>query len=186
MRNIFFTSDFHCGHLRILEYTERPWYSVPEMNEALIEIFNERVSPGDITYFLGDVAMGKIADSLPLIDRLNGEKVLIWGNHDRVFPKPKKRWLEEYGKYFSEMCAEMWLPIQGIPVLMCHFPYYGDSGEEDRFESFRPTDSGMWLLHGHTHTAEFVHDENMIHVGVDSAEASYGPIPIETIEGVIS
>lgn len=81
----FYTSDTHFGHERILELCERPFSDVTRMNEALIERWNNVVQPEDTVYHLGDVALGKIAESLPLISRLNGYKILVLGNHDRPF-----------------------------------------------------------------------------------------------------
>ncbi len=83
----FWTSDTHFGHEGILRFepVNRPFATVEEMNEVLVERWNAVVGPQDMVYHLGDVAMGKIADSLPVMSRLNGRKVLIPGNHDRVF-----------------------------------------------------------------------------------------------------
>ena len=81
---VFFTSDLHFNHRRIIEYTQRPFGSVEEMNEALIERFNETVGPTDTVYILGDLVLGK---DLRCAERLNGRKILLMGNHDRVQPE---------------------------------------------------------------------------------------------------
>ena len=184
-------SDHHFGHNNIWteSYANRPVFSTGEMNEMLLTIHNERVGVNDTVFFLGDVAMGKIAESLPLVERMNGQKVLVFGNHDRMFRAKNsklERWMAEYHNYFTVITPSMAIELGGQTVLMNHFPYVGDSHDEDRYTEMRPKDEGLWLLHGHTHSKDFVWGERMIHVGVDSTESQYGPIPLERIEEVIS
>jgi calcineurin-like phosphoesterase family protein len=52
------------------------------MNEYMVMQHNRVVSPSDKVYFLGDVSMGKNAKALGILHRMNGEKILIKGNHD--------------------------------------------------------------------------------------------------------
>ena len=56
---IFFTSDTHFNHSNVIQYCNRPFSSLDEMNAKLIENWNERVNENDIVYHLGDFAMGK-------------------------------------------------------------------------------------------------------------------------------
>lgn len=51
---IWFTSDTHFGHERILEFTNRPFDNIREMNDALIANINEKIKPEDELYILGD------------------------------------------------------------------------------------------------------------------------------------
>lgn len=187
----FVTSDLHLGHANIWTkaYADRPVFSTEEMNEFLIARWNETVSVNDTVYVLGDFAMGKIAESLPLAARLHGRKVLIFGNHDRMFrPKndsQRQRWLSEYGQYFDTIQKEM---VWNDRILFNHFPYTGDHTEEIRYLEDRPKNRGLWLCHGHTHSKDFVSGKRTIHIGVDSAVANYAPINlelvVETIKGV--
>jgi len=77
----FIVSDTHFCHAQILEYCARPFKSVEEMNEVMIERWNAVVSPSDVVIHMGDVGFRyeKLKD---IIDRLNGKKLLIRGNHD--------------------------------------------------------------------------------------------------------
>lgn len=83
---IFYTSDSHFSHANIIKYAGRPFSSPQEMDEILIQRWNEVVKPHDHVWHLGDVAMGKnTADGNALIRimrRLLGHKRLILGNHD--------------------------------------------------------------------------------------------------------
>lgn len=76
---IFFTSDTHFGHHNIIEYCQRPFSSVEEMDESLVQKWNEVVKPKDTVFHLGDLAFkyGMIS-----AHKLNGKKFLILGNHD--------------------------------------------------------------------------------------------------------
>jgi calcineurin-like phosphoesterase family protein len=99
----FLVSDTHFGHAGVCRFTRndgvtklRPWDSPEEMDEAMIKAWNERVKPTDKVYHLGDVVINRKA--LSTLARLNGDKVLIRGNHD-IFPDV------EYRQYFRELRA---------------------------------------------------------------------------------
>lgn len=169
----WFTSDTHFGHQRIIELCNRPFSSVEEMNESLIRNWNSVVHPRDIVYHLGDVALGTIADSLPLVGRLNGYKILVPGNHDRVFSGEKDRMRERFEPKYREVFREIWSEeasmrlADGTLVVLSHFPYEGDSQENDRHVDKRPLDDGFSpLIHGHIHDKRRV-EGRMFNVGVD-------------------
>lgn len=174
----YYTSDTHFGHFNMTAHPDsknlcnRPWASVEEMNEALVERWNSRVGPGDTVYHLGDVCMGKLDDSLPVVRRLNGVKILVPGNHDRCFhalknaDKMKARYYHEAGFHMVHDGRPVTQMIGGMLVQMCHFPFAGDSHDEDRYTDHRPKDNGAWLLHGHVHDKWRVRG-HQINVGVD-------------------
>ena len=60
----YWTSDLHLSHANIIDFCNRPYDSVDEMNEDIIRIWNETVSNDDEVWVLGDLAMGRIRDSL--------------------------------------------------------------------------------------------------------------------------
>ncbi|MDA8044087.1 MAG: phosphoesterase, partial [Actinomycetota bacterium] len=82
---IHFTADHHFGHHSIIEYRGRPFHSVGEMNAVLVANWNALVGPRDSVHVLGDVAMGRREESMPLIGRLARHKILYPGNHDRCW-----------------------------------------------------------------------------------------------------
>ena len=189
---IFLTSDTHFGHARILELCNRPFSSTEEMNEALITNYNKVVSPMDTVYHLGDVAMGKIAESLPLLNRMNGAKILVLGNHDRPSPcyhhkndEKRAEWFHTYRAYFPLIVPGIELPLgpNQETVLLHHFPYadptYIDHAFEGRHAEFQPEDAGLWLLHGHVHDKWRVKGRQ-INVGVDVW--GYAPVSLETLQ----
>lgn len=175
----WFTSDLHLGHGNVVRYCGRPFTTVDEMNDALVEAWNREVAPDDEVWILGDLAMGRIADTLPLVGDLPGRKHLVLGNHDRPFrgrdPRPGEPpadlWAERYladGGFVQLHHGEVGLNLSGGNVArLCHFPYEGDSGDQERYADLRPVDDGSWLLHGHVHE-KWRQRGRMINVGVDA------------------
>ena len=82
MAETFFTSDQHFFHYNIIKYCSRPFESVEEMNEVMIERWNAVVKPDDIVYHLGDFSLSTVSAAHGICCRLNGTKYLIRGNHD--------------------------------------------------------------------------------------------------------
>lgn len=87
---IWFASDTHFGHERILDFTNRPFGSIREMNDALIANINEKVKPEDELYILGDYSFKMTAaDAADLRRNIKCKKVhLIPGNHDKDWNQP--------------------------------------------------------------------------------------------------
>jgi calcineurin-like phosphoesterase family protein len=185
MGRTFYTSDLHFGHERIIELCNRPFDSVQEMNEELIRRWNETVGTADTVYMLGDIVMGKLDDNLPLVSRLNGLKMLIPGNHDRVWPGYNRKGVREqdleryWDAGFFMILDSPWKHRNGWTL--CHFPDVGDSHEEDRFASWRPStpQENEILVHGHVHE-EWKFDGNRVNVGVDVWD--FRPVPERVIE----
>jgi calcineurin-like phosphoesterase family protein len=133
MPAVFLVSDTHFGHAGVCKFTRddgnklRPWTDPAEMDEAMIARWNERVKATDKVYHLGDVVINR--RSLKTLARLNGDKVLIRGNHD-IFPDA------EYREYFRELRA--YHVMNGM--ILSHIPVHEAS--LGRF--------GV-NIHGHTH-----------------------------------
>lgn len=135
MPSVFLVSDTHFGHAGVCRFTEadgvtkiRPWTDPTEMDEAMVKMWNETVRPNDKVYHLGDVVINR--KSLEIMRRLNGDKVLIRGNHD-IFRD------EEYREHFRELRA--YHVMNGM--ILSHIPLHPES--LGRF--------GV-NIHGHTHT----------------------------------
>jgi calcineurin-like phosphoesterase family protein len=80
----FVIADFHFGHAKIIKYCNRPFSSVDEMNEYMLRAFNSVVGPSDTVINLGDFPFSrKAADCKHWLHQLNGEHILVMGNHDR-------------------------------------------------------------------------------------------------------
>ena len=121
MPAVFLVSDTHFGHKGVCHFTRndgvtklRPWDSPEEMDEEMVKRWNDTVRPNDKVYHLGDVVINRKA--LPTMARLNGDKVLIRGNHD-IFRD------DEYRKYFRELRA--YHVMNGM--ILSHIPIHSDS-----------------------------------------------------------
>jgi len=121
MPAVFLVSDTHFGHAGVCRFTRndgvtklRPWDNPEEMDEAMIKAWNERVRPNDKVYHLGDVVINRKA--LSTLHRLNGDKVLIRGNHD-IFRD------DEYRVHFRELRA--YHVMNGM--ILSHIPIHPES-----------------------------------------------------------
>lgn len=184
----FWTADLHFGHANIIRYSHRPFADVAAMDEGLVERWNASVGDDDEVWVLGDVAMGTIADSLPLVEGLRGRKVLVAGNHDRCWyghGSYADRWVDQYHEAgFDEIVqGSTTTTVGGTEVLVCHFPYEGDSHDADRYTEHRPVDHGRWLVHGHVHERWQVHG-HQVNVGVDVWD--WRPVPEAELAAIVS
>lgn len=180
LSKIWFTSDSHLGHVRILELGDgRPFSSIEEHDSALASHWSKVVQPDDLVIHLGDVVLGKWTSGLGIIKSLNGVKAVISGNHDRIFSKekPHRREIgfEEYSKAFDFILDEtIVITLDDVEFTVSHFPSseVRISGEPDRYVDKRPEDVGRPIIHGHTHQLEKVtrtaKGTPQISVGVDA------------------
>lgn len=183
----FVTSDHHFGHARISELAGRPFTSIDEMNAVMIERWNALVQPNDVVLHLGDLALGPIDDSVALTAQLNGTRLLVPGNHDRVSPATQsKRAIERFRPIYEDAGWTVLPEIldgarRGVQLLACHYPYVGDTTSVERHSSHRPDNTGIPLIHGHTHERDFgPHGSHEFHVGVDAFD--FAPIQFELID----
>jgi calcineurin-like phosphoesterase family protein len=134
MPAVFLVSDTHFGHAGVCRFVRndgctplRPWDNADEMDEFMVRAWNERVGPNDKVYHLGDVVINRKA--LGIMRRLNGDKVLIRGNHD-IFRDT------DYREHFRELRA--YHVMNGM--ILSHIPIHSES--LGRFGT---------NIHGHTH-----------------------------------
>lgn len=130
--SIFYISDTHFGHKNILKYDNRPYFTVAEMDADLIKRWNNAVKPTDTVYHLGDFSWLKPAEESEILQRLNGTKILIRGNHDY---KPTAEWAEVLP--FAEIVDN------GRHVILSHFP----------IASYKNMTHGYYHLYGHVHNS---------------------------------
>ena len=183
----FVTSDHHFGHARISELAGRPFSTVDEMNTVLIERWNALVKPDDVVLHLGDLALGPIEQSVALTSQLNGTRLLVPGNHDRISPATQsQRAIERFRPMYQDAGWTILPEIlngcrRGNRLVASHYPYTGDTTGIERHRSHRPTNTGIPLLHGHTHERDLgPHGYHEFHVGVDAFD--FAPIQFELID----
>ena len=92
MNKTYFTSDLHFGHENVIRFDNRPFETVDEMDVELIRRWNAKVDRGDLVYVLGDMIWRtKNGTAEELIHNLNGQIILIRGNHDRFLSNAKAK-----------------------------------------------------------------------------------------------
>ena len=114
---IYYISDLHFGHAKVIEMDRRPFSGIEEMDEALIRLWNERVSEQDEVYILGDFAYRNGYAAGWYLSRLNGQKHLVIGNHDRHTLRD-----ESAMRCFLSVEKMTHVVDQGRNVSLCHFP----------------------------------------------------------------
>lgn len=139
--HLFFTSDSHFDHKNILKYCKRPFSSVEEMNQGLIDNWNSVVGKDDTVFHLGDVIFGGNTNLIKYVSQLNGHIILIKGNHDRKLQQ------SICDKLFDYTCQQLTLNIDDITVFLNHFPFLCFSGTYK-------TDKSIQLF-GHIHSGPF-------------------------------
>lgn len=118
MSRLFFTSDWHLGHQRIIELDKRPFASLDEMHDSLIRRYNSVVTPYAVCYFLGDMGFMPTSEMFKIISALNGTKVLVLGNHD----KGTERF---YKAGFHVVCNSVTLFHGQTRLTLSHMPLRG-------------------------------------------------------------
>lgn len=190
----FFTADTHFRHKNIVHLGDgRPFDDIHHHDEMIIKNFNSVIKPEDTLIHLGDVALGPWPEGLECVRRINGYKMLVPGNHDRISsvekPARREKFMTDYEDVFDQLCPEVVECFIGEDkVLLSHYPYTGESheGRADRYTELRPVNEGRVLIHGHTHSNSIVSHENgtlQISVGVDAH--SYFPVSEESILQII-
>lgn len=145
-----FTSDLHFDHTNIMKHCNRPFKYVEEMNEHLIEKFNEVVTGGDVVVIAGDVTLHtntKLVNE-KFLSRLNGNKIILKGNHDY--------WLKEKRYLYHKK-------VDGTHVAVSHYPMRTWQGQR----------KGGVNLHGHSHD-NLTPFWNQLDIGVDVAHRLLG------------
>jgi len=157
--NVFLTADTHFDHFNIIRYCNRPFVTSEEMNETMIQRWNETVGENDLVIHLGDFCFGH---PQKFADRLNGTLSLVKGNHDRKFYK----WFK-YRTLYNEMS------IGRFNVLIRHHP----AGK--RFRSGFDPKRHHFCICGHVHE-KWLWDYLSFNVGVDMH--NFRPISLQKVE----
>ena len=178
---IWFTSDQHFGHANIIKFCNRPFDSVEEMNQAIIDNWNSCVGENDMVFTLGDFAWladaKKIAD---LISKLNGKIYMVMGNHDsedtfKTIKCDRLTILSDVTHLYIRLKNDK----RPIEIHLSHYPLMTWSGRHRKSYNF----------HGHVHSkleGDSGFDANLpywkghqIDVGVDRFD--YKPIDLQSL-----
>ena len=169
---IYFTSDLHFYHEKIIHHCSRPFADAQEMNEKLIQNWNSVVQPDDEVYILGDVTMKGPEQAFAALSRLSGIKYLIKGNHDYFADKEgwdQYSWVFRWVKEYHELIWE------NQKFVLFHYP----------IAEWNDYYKGAIHLHGHQHNLAVYNHQQLqagikrYDVGVDANR--FAPVSIEQI-----
>ena len=113
----YYISDLHLFHNRILEKFNRPFSSVEEMHEVIINNWKNKVKDDDTVYILGDVGMYHAREIGNILNNLPGRKILVTGNHDF-----KNIHSSSYKKTFAKITSYLEIKDNGRNVVLFHYP----------------------------------------------------------------
>lgn len=155
-------SDQHFGHKNIIHYSERPFENVEEMTEQMVANFNSCVSEDDASIWVGDVAFLHDDQTNEIVNRCNGYKILVVGNHDFNRKKLKKLNFDEILLYFTYETPE-------FDLVFTHYPIEHGLPWPDYVN-----------VHGHVHVGK--NPVNTLqHINVNCEFHDYKPIELDTI-----
>jgi len=151
----FFISDTHFYHDNIIEFEGRPFKNIEDMNNSIIRNWQNKVSPEDQVFIVGDFSFGTRDQTISILNKLPGNKFLIKGNHDlkmKTMVKSKFGWVKDYHE----------LNLNGEIIVLCHYP----------FTFWNKSHYGSLNIYGHVHSMK--HRDviwrpraNQYNVGVD-------------------
>ncbi len=128
---VMFTADTHFGHDNIIKYCDRPFKDAGHMDVELIANWNEAVGPDQVVFHLGDFTFHGKRNVPNLLNRLNGEVILIQGNHDKTNTL----------RHFKDVHDLAEVVVEDQRIVMCHYAMQRWN------HSFR----GSWHIYGHSH-----------------------------------
>ena len=175
---IYLTSDLHLGHSNIIKHCKRPFNSVQEMNDKLINNINNMVRPNDELYILGDLYFGEkqTTNTFEYAKKIKCKHIhLIKGNHDMSI-KDMNKLNEEY-KVFETIKTYAEIKYNNSKFILCHYPFMDNAWNRAMHGSFD--------LHGHIHSNNSYNEEQKnsgilrYDVGVDAND--YYPVLLDNI-----
>jgi calcineurin-like phosphoesterase family protein len=187
----YFISDPHFGHSNIIKYDNRPFKNVTEMNKTLIDKWNNVVKDDDIVYVLGDFGYMSISKIKNILDKLNGTKILIKGNHDGY----------QVNQYinagFALVVNEITVKFGKTMFKLSHYPYR-ESKLKEWWEIFirgkdythinkKKPNKGIEsvLIHGHTHNGAVKIDKKKRQIHVGCFLHDYCPVSLQQIHNMV-
>ncbi len=172
MNKIYFTSDHHFGHKNIIKFSDRPFKDVDEMDEFLIQKWNEKVRPEDEVYHLGDVGLSSSGKLRKILERLNGKIYLINGNHEKSAQACHTRfeWIKDY--------YELVIPDKDFErgeqmIVLFHYAMI----------EWNASHWGTYHLYGHSHGSLLDDPKSLsIDIGVDCHD--FSPLSYEVVKAI--
>ena len=155
MQNIYCIGDHHFGHENIIEYVDRPFDDIEEMDNYMINSWNKVIDKDDIVYHHGDMFFCNRDRQFEIAKQLNGHIIIIKGNHD-----------SETHKRYMDLGFEA---VFNNPVIL----------EKDIILSHWPVKTNLFNVHGHIHNNIW---EDEKHLNVSCEQINYKPLSLNEIK----
>ena len=136
---IYYISDTHFGHENVISFDNRPFQNANEMDKAIIDNWNSRVTDNDTVYILGDLCYRNSKAPEWYLSQLRGHKHLIVGNHDEKTLKSV-----EALKYLESINQILRIKDNSQKIVLCHYP----------LAEWQGFDSGALHIYGHIHNCK--------------------------------
>jgi len=160
-RNIWVWSDLHFFHKNIIEFSNRPFTTTAEMNEHLVANFNEYVGPNDVSIWVGDIGFKGTGFINELLDKCNGYKILVVGNHDFDGKHLRKLKFDETHLIYKIDLPEGGLVFTHYPMNNIKLPWFN--------------------VHGHLHAYPNPYTGNPLHYNICCELHDYKPVNLKDI-----
>ncbi len=160
-KNVLVISDLHLGHSNIIQYSNRPFEDIDEMDSVLWANLTALMSPDKVLVVLGDIAMG------PALNKVTRHRIrsltyrqrhLVMGNHD----------ITESGFLRPEGFDDVWSLLVSAgepPLIWTHYP-------------LTRVPDGYVNIHGHEHNTLPAHTP---HINVSVEQLGYRPVLMEDL-----
>lgn len=157
----FLFADPHFYHKNIIGYENRPFKDVYEMNDVIIENWNAVVKKQDKVFLAGDISFGNKIVTEAIINQLNGNITMIYGNHD---------WGHSYSFWQSQFPEVSKYPIIIEKfIIISHEPMYLENN------------SPYLNIYGHVHGDDRFRDFTENTFCISAERIGYSPISLEEI-----
>ena len=153
-----FTADQHMGHRNVLKYCNRPFDSIEENDEIIIENHNKKVKENDIVVHGGDYTLANRPRALDYVIKLNGTNIFLRGSHDY--------WLDKNAPYMFER------KIGGEFIVVCHYA----------MRVWHRSHWNSWQLYGHSH-GNLAPEGKQWDIGVDNN--NFYPVSFDEIVDIM-
>lgn len=171
---VWFTSDLHFWHKNICKYCNRPYETIEEMNQEIINNWNFVVKEDDTVFVLGDLGFCGIEKLRPLMSQLKGKIILIQGNHDSDYVI-STLYHEKIINNFDRLMSITIIGDEECPnqeLTLCHFPMIDWYNKE----------KGSWMIHGHQHQLPETPSCSAAHYDVGVDKNNWTPINFEQLK----
>jgi calcineurin-like phosphoesterase family protein len=174
MSDTFITADEHYGHNFIREVCHRPFASIEEMREAIIERHNKKVpnKQSYLTIHVGDMFWRTVSEmeARGIINRLHGRHAFLFGNHDELIEQSLTIQQEfEWVRGKNKENTSHSIKVNKHLLVISHFAQ----------RVWQKSHKGSWHVYGHSH-GELPELGHSFDIGVDSH--GFEPWSTEEIE----